>query len=186
MNAAHADGFQVIIKLAIVDQRRKEAEKIDHVSFFLSRFQQGIQALPDVHHGRFSALAGERVHIARTNRKTRPLLRFAANALHVRSEQRVNTGDANHYDGGLFLQTVHDLFDCLRNLFQMTPCDNIGFIHVQVEKPIPIRGKRADKRGVSPTAARRDQKHHTSRNRQSRALHAESLGSGRIERKRRR
>ena len=137
-----------------------------------------------MHHGRFPALTRERVHIARTNRKTNALLRLAADTLHIRSKQRVHTGNANHDDGRFLFQTLHDLFHGLRNLFQMASGHNIGLVHVEIEKAIFISRERTDERRVSPAATRRNQQHNAAGKRQPRSFHAEAFRSGRVEGKR--
>ena len=138
MNSLHPGLMQKIIELTVIHKRRKKSKKIDHISFFLLRFQKRIQRLPYMDHRRLSALTGQCIHIAGTHRNIHFFLCFSTDTLHIRSQKRIHAGDADHHNRRLFLTAVADLLYCLWDFFQMTASNNIRLIHHQVKKSVIV------------------------------------------------
>ena len=108
-----------------------------------------------------------------------------ADALHVRSEQRIDTRNADYDRRRRRFAFLQQLCTCLRNLLQIAPRDDVGIIEHQIEKALAV-AEFIEQRGISAAAARRDKQHHGAGNRQPCALDAEALCTRRIVIERRR
>ncbi len=142
-----------------------------------------------MHHGGLSALSGESIHVTGLYTDTGDLfLGPAADALHIRSQQGVHTGDTDHDNSGtsaLLLKTAAEFRDGPGNFFQMAARDKIRLIHGEVEKTVLIAGHAADGRGISAAAAGGDDQHDGARDSQAGALDTVSLRTRRVEGQRR-
>ena len=127
-------------------------------------------------HGRFSAFSGQRIHIAGsyadigilsvTRRRhcfIYQFLCFFADPLHICSQKRVHTCDADHDHGRSLPKARSQLTDRLWNTAQMSPCDQIRLIHRQIEESVLIALHGADRGCVSPAAAGGYDQHDRSR-----------------------
>ena len=171
---------QIILQLKFLHHRGEETEEIHRGADFLPLFQKGVQRLPHMHHRRPDPLPGKRVHIAGTHPHTACLFRLPAHAVPVRSQERIRTGRADHYQLRLFFRELRNLTDRLRDTFQMTSRNQVRLIHLQIKKPVPVLRHAADLRSISSAACRRYDQHNGVRNRQSCPLDTESLRTGRV------
>ena len=180
MNSLHPGLMQKLVKLTVIHKRRKKSKKIDHISFFLLRFQKRIQRLPHMDHRRLSAFTGQRVHVAWPHRNIYLLLCFSADTLHISSKKCIHASDADHHNRRLFLTTVADLLYCLWDFLQMTASNNIRLIHHQVKKSVIVFRHGTDKRCISATASWCHNEHNRVRHCKPCTLHAESFCTWRI------
>ena len=139
-----------------------------------------------MYHGRLSALSGQCIHITGPHRNSCIFLRLMTDSLHICAEQRIHTGNTDHYNRRLLLKSFADLCHRLWNLFQMSSRYNIRLIHQQIIKPVMIRPHGAENRSIASAASRRYNQHNRIRHRQTCALHTESFCSRRVKSQRRR
>ena len=178
--------FKQFIQFRIIIQRCKKAHDIDRRGSPLALFQHGINTLTHMHHGWLPSFPCQRIHIAGLDPDAGLLLCPAADSFHIRAQQRIHAGDADHHNCRFLFQTVHHFLYGIRDHFQVTPGDEIRFIHHQIKIPMMIRPHGTDGGGISSTAARCYQQHNRLRHCQGGTFNTEAFRSGRIECQRRR
>ena len=139
-----------------------------------------------MYHRRFSSLSGQCIHITWTHRKTCFFFCFSADTLHIRTEKRIHTGDADHHNRWLPVEAIADFRHCFGDLFQMTTCHNICLVHHQIKKSIVIFTHGTDQGCISSAASRCHDQHDRIRNGEPGSLYPESFCSWRIKGKCRR
>ena len=143
--------------------RGKKSKDIHRSRLFPAGLQKLIDRLPHMYHGGLSSLPGKGIHIAGLYADVRHLfLSPPADTFHIRSQQGIHAGDADHHDAGptsQFLQTPADFRDRPGDFFQVTSCHQIRLVHGKVKKAVLISRHPADGGGIPAAAAGRDDQH---------------------------
>ena len=108
------------------------------------------------------------------------LFSLATDTFQVGSEECIHACDADDHNLGLDLAHLADFLYCLRYIGEVTPCDQIGFAHLEEEHPVAVAALIRENRGVTAAACRCNDQHHRFRYHESCPLDAEALRAGRI------
>ena len=179
------EAAQNLVELAVVLVGGERAEEVHARAALFALFEERIEGLANGHHRRRAALACQGIHVAGQDRQAGGLLGLAADAVHVRSEQGIDAGDAEHDDRGRRFAGRHDLLHGFRDFFQMPSGHDVGLVHEEEEEPPVVLAALGEERGVAAAAARRDDEHHGAGDGEAGAFDAEALRARRVERERR-
>ena len=182
---ADADLPQKITKFAVPADRCKIAHDIDAVRLLIHGSKKAVNGLPHMDHGRLAAFSGERVHITGPHAdpgilRIDELFRFPAHSLHIRAEERVHTGDADHDYRRLLGKSVYHLAHSFRYASEVSAGDKIRLIHSQIEETVFVSLHGTDRGCIPPAAAGRYDQHHGSGNRKACSLDAKTFRAGGI------
>ena len=171
---------QQIEQLRSAVQRGEITQQIDRPGILLLFLQNGIQGLTDMDHRRPSSFPGQGVHVAGPDPYAGLFFRFAAYPFHIRAQQGVYTGNADHDDRRLFGQALYQRIHCGGNPFQVSSRDQVGLIHDQIKETVLIARHGADGRCIASAAAGGDDQHDRIRQGQAGPFDAEAFRTGRI------
>ena len=172
--------FQQIEQLRSAVQRGEIAQQIDGSGILPLFLQDGIQGLTDMDHRRPSSFPGQGIHVAGPDPYAGLFFRFAAYPFHIRAQQGVYTGNADHDDRRLFGQALYQRIHCGGNPFQVSSRDQVGLIHDQIKEAVLIARHGADSGCIASAAAGGDDQHDRIRQGQAGPFDAEAFRTGRI------